>query len=151
VHTVVADLSRFVLWVCRGPYLLGKFVAIDLRELFGLPIEAGTTPEAIAEDPLWGTPQLEQYELSQRQRRLAQRLRRAGKFSAALDHTRRALQGNPDSAMLHLLQGDLAWQLNQKAAAIKSYQRFLSLHPPYLADAERIQRLLSGTMFNLRN
>lgn len=143
-HAVVVDLSRMVLWVSRGPHLIGPFVAVDLRPLFKIPLSSMDQVEKIEADPLQGSSQLRQHRLARRQMAHAEELQRAGRLAKALDYARRAVQIAPDSTAARKLLGDMLWGAGRRQAARLHYKKFLELHPPYLRDVEQIKARLRG-------
>jgi isopenicillin-N N-acyltransferase like protein len=137
-HGVVADLTDMVLWVSRGPHLLGPFVAIDLKPLFGIPLARMDPPEAIPADVLLDSPELRRYQMAQADMKLARELNASKSFVAALDHAHRASLLAPDSHEAQKLMGDLLWQAGRREDAKAYYRTFLKLHPPYLKEKEEV-------------
>jgi tetratricopeptide (TPR) repeat protein len=142
-HGVVADLTDMILWVSRGPHLLGQFVALDLRPLFSIPMSSMAPPEPIPPDVLYDSPELKRYQLGQEQIELARQLLKAGNLVRAADHARRATLTLPDSHEAHKLMGDVLWKAGRKDEAREHYDTFLKLHPPYLREKEEVQTLLN--------
>ena len=142
-HGVVVDLSSFVLWIARGPHLLGAFEPVDLKALFGEAV-LGTAarPKPIEADPLGASPQLEKYRLALAQLAHARWLREVRDHARALDFATRATTMDPELEAAHRLKGDLHWLLGQKAEARKAYRQYLGLNPPSLAERERIKARL---------
>jgi len=140
-HGVVVDLSAFVLWISRGPHLLGAFEPVDLKTLFGEATTAAvaTAPKQIAADPLGASPRLERYRLALAQLAHARWLQGVKNLAGALDFATRATSMDPDLERAHKLRGDLLWQIGRKEEARKAYRRYLELHPPSLMEREAIK------------
>jgi isopenicillin-N N-acyltransferase-like protein len=144
-HSVLVDASDLVLWVGVGPHASGKFVAFDLvRELgAGTRAKPATEPTGapadLPADPIVDTQEFADYRLAQTALRSAAELRGLGRLDRALDAARVAAGAEERSPDAQLLLGDLLWQRGAKEPARAAYHRFLELHPPYLADIERVQ------------
>ena len=149
-HGVVVDLTTMVLWVSRGPNLLGAFTPVSLRALLGMPLQlpagggkpAALDPEPIPADPLRGSDAHQRYLQAQAQVDYAESLAGEGQTVEAVDYARRAVGLEPDSAEARLLLGDLLWSAQRWDEAKEEYRRFLTLHPPYLKDKERVKTRL---------
>ena len=135
-HAVVVDLSNMVLWVSQGPHLLGRFVAVDLKPIFGLPSSELGSPQHLDADPLVGTAELDRFRQARAQIKHARWLLAAGDPVAALDFASRAAALTPRSPEPQMLLGDLLWQQGQQQQARKHYKTFLGLFPPYLKQRE---------------
>jgi tetratricopeptide (TPR) repeat protein len=138
-HGVVLNLSEMMLWVSRGPNLLGPYVAVDLRPIFGMPISAVRESASLKADPLLGSPQLARYRLARRQMAYARRLARGGHLTGAQDYAARAVALEPESAEASKLLGDLLWRAGRQEQARERYRTFLKLYPPYLKDVEQVK------------
>ena len=143
-HSVVVDLSAMVLWVSQGPHILGRFVPIDLKTIFGLPTQDLAKVKAIKADPLVGTLVLDRFLQARAQVKHARRLLSAGDLSAALDFAARASVMAPRMTEPHKLRGDVLWLLGQQEQARLHYRTFLKLHPPYLKDREVVKARIEG-------
>lgn len=141
-YGVVADLSEMVLWVSRGPHLLGSFAPVDLKPLLGLPVKLDSALEPIAADPLLGSARHGRYGLARSQMAGARRLREQGDLQAAVDLASRAVSMQPESVEAHTLIADLLWQRGQREKAKEHYRQVLELHPPRVREMERIKNLL---------
>lgn len=141
-HGVVVDLTEMVLWVSRGPHLLGPFVPVDLKAVFGIPTTAVARPEAIPADLLQDSPELGRFEQAMAQMDHARTLSKVETRGEALDYARRAVGAQPASPEARLLLGDLLWQAGRWDEAKREYRRFLALHPPYLKNKERARARL---------
>jgi hypothetical protein len=142
-HGVVVDLTEMVLWVSRGPHLIGEFVAVDLKPLFGIPVQAMEPIEPIPADTLEDSDELARFEMVRAQMKHAAALRDGGKLAAALDYASRAASAQPDSAGARKLLADLLWQQGRREEAKQHYRKFLELRPPYLRDREVVKTRLS--------
>jgi hypothetical protein len=140
-HSVVVDLDEMVLWVSRGPHLLGRYVAFDLAALFGegQPRQIG----ALSEDPVRQSAELVGLRLARSQLAYAQRLRVAGRLDAALDHARRAVGAAPGLPEARLLLADLVWATHGPEQARAHYRRFLALSPPAQGEVRRARARLA--------
>ncbi|MCA9669656.1 MAG: tetratricopeptide repeat protein [Myxococcales bacterium] len=139
-HSVVADLSEMVLWVTRGPHLVGPYVAIDLKPLFGVAVGTSySPPKNIPPDPLQGSAQLARYRMVVAWLEYASRLELNGKLRAALDYLRRAAAAAPKLPRVHKRLGDLLYKLGETSAAKDAYKTYLGLNPPYLKDVEAVK------------
>jgi tetratricopeptide (TPR) repeat protein len=139
-HSVVLDLSEMVLWVSRGPHLLGSYVALDLAALFARGGERTIT--ALPGDPIDGSGELASLRVARAEIDHARRLQAVGRGDAALDHARRAASAAPRLPEAQLLLADLTQQQQGLARARSRYERFLALAPPALADVQRVRALL---------
>jgi isopenicillin-N N-acyltransferase like protein len=138
-HGVVVDLSEMVLWVSRGPHLIGPFVAVDLKPIFAIPLAAVAQVEPIPADPLLDSPELARYQQAQAAIALARQLRRTRRYDRAIDFARRAILIEPESPDARKLLGDLLWSAGRHDEAKQHYATFLKLRPPHLRDKERVQ------------
>jgi hypothetical protein len=139
-HSVVVDASNLVLWVGAGPHLLGKFVAFDLaHELNG--VERPPAPDLPA-DPTRESDEFAAWQLASSSLKAVERMRKLGQLDRAIDEARRAVAAEEAMPEASRTLGDLLWQANERGDAIVQYRRFLTLHPPYLADIEEVQRRL---------
>jgi len=143
-HGVVVDLTDMVLWVSRGPHLLGPLVAIDLKAVFGQPVKQMTAIEPIAADRLLDSSELRSYQQARGQLEYAHRLARERRPQEALDYARRAAAIQPNSPGAQMVLGDLLWDLGRWQEAKRAYGQFLQLHPPYLKDRERVKARLGS-------
>ena len=141
-HGIVLDLSSFVLWIGRGPHLLGAFEPVDLKTLFGEAMSAATAPKPIEADPLGASPRLERYRLALAQLAHARWLYSVENLAGALDFATRATSMDPELEPAHKLRGDLLWQQGDQAEARKAYRRYLELHPPSLKEKEQVKSRL---------
>jgi tetratricopeptide (TPR) repeat protein len=137
-HGVVVDLTDMVLWVSRGPHLLGPFAAVDLKPIFSMPLGSMDPPEPIPADILLDSPELKRHQMSQQAIRLARELGAAGQLTRALDYAHRASLLSPDSHEAQKLMGDLLWEAERKEEAKDYYRSFLKLRPPYLKEKEGV-------------
>lgn len=142
-HGVVVDLTDMVLWVSRGPHLLGPFVAVDLKPLFSVPLTSMGPPEPIPADILLDSPELKRHQMSQQAIRLARELDAAGELTRALDYAHRASLLSPDCHEAQKLMGDLLWEVGRKEEAKEYYRSFLKLRPPYLREKEEVAARLN--------
>jgi len=143
-HSVVLDLTEMVLWVSRGPNLLGPFVPVDLKAVFGMPVKEMTSIEPIPADPLRDSPDLLRFRQAMGQIEYSRELARAGRLADALDYARRAAGIQPSSTAAHMLLGDLLWQAGRWNEAKREYRLFLELHPPYRKQRDRVKARLGS-------
>jgi len=141
-HSVVVDLTEMVLWVSRGPHLLGRFVAVDLKPIFGLPTPDLAKVKHIEADPLVGTVSLDRFRQARAQVDHARRRLSSADLPAALDFSARATAMAPQMPEPHKLRGDVLWKMGQREQAKQHYRKFLKLHPPYLKDREVVKARL---------
>jgi tetratricopeptide (TPR) repeat protein len=141
-HGVVVDLTDMVLWVSRGPHLLGPLVAVDLKPIFGMPVKEMSNPEPIPADMLYDSAELSRFRQAEAQMAYARSLAKSNQSAEALDYARRAVAVEPDSAEARLLLGDLLWKAGRWVEAKKAYKGYLERHPPYLRDRERVKARL---------
>lgn len=141
-HGVVLDLTEMVLYVSRGPHLLGAFSVVDLKPIFGIPAQSKDPPQEISADSLFGSSELDRYRQAMSQLDYASALEKSGHLSLALEYARRSVQMLADSPRTHRVLGDLLWQADRREEAKKHYRRFLELFPPYLRDQERVKSRL---------
>jgi len=141
IQGVVADVGNLVLWVNTGPGVLGRFVALDLKPLFG---EATTPPlpEAIPADPLLQSLEYERYRLARSQMRFAEDLQRRGELRLAADHAQRAVDAAPGLPVARRILADVFWELGDRAQAQHQYRRFLALKPALRGEVERVEQRL---------
>jgi tetratricopeptide (TPR) repeat protein len=138
-HGVLLDLDDMILWVSKGPHLLGAFTPIDLKPLFAIPTNSiPSQPETIPPDPLLDSPELKRHQHVQLQLELARQFEKMGEMVQALALAQQAAQLEPESPDAQLLAGDLLWEENEKEEAKQYYQNYLKLFPPYLRDKERV-------------
>lgn len=141
-HGVVVDLTQMVIWISRGPHLLGELVPVDLKPIFAIPVKSMEQIDAIPADPLQGSDDLARREMARGQLAHAEELAGAGKLDRALDYAARAAQATPDSPDARKLLGDLLWRAGREQEALAQYKKFLELHPPYLRDVEVVKARL---------
>ena len=141
-HGVVLDLSTFVLWISRGPHLLGAFEPVDLKILFGEAMSSAKAPKPIEADPLGVSPRLEKYRLALAQLAHARWLQGVKNLHGALDFATRAASMDPELEPAHKLRGDLLWQLERQDEARKAYRRYMELYPPSLMEREQVKSRL---------
>ena len=143
-HSVVVDLTAMVLWVSQGPHLLGRFVAVDLKPMFGLPTQDLAKVKEIEADPLLGTLTLDRFRQARAQVKHARQLLASGDLPAALDFAARAAAMAPQLTEPHKLRGDVLWQMGKQEQARQHYRTFLKLYPPYLKDRETTKARVDG-------
>lgn len=142
-HGVVVDLRDMVMWISRGPHLLGKLEPLDLAALLAdKPTASQGLPEPIAADPLLGSARLKRYDLARAQVRHARWLARRHHLATARDYAARAAALEPESTEAQKLLGDLLWRAGKTAEARKHYEAFLKLTPPFLQDVEEVKARL---------
>ena len=139
-HSVIADVTRGVLWVSRGRHQLGAFDAYSIAR-FGEDLA-----ETIPADP----ELLREYQDLSRFRELTASLERrlsAGQ-SLGTDGAQQLLEAeslNPRSSDPPRLRGDFAHSAGNLTAALDAYRAALDARPAFRADREahrdRIQDL----------
>jgi isopenicillin-N N-acyltransferase like protein len=142
-HGVVVDLSDMVLWVSKGPHLLGAFVAVDLKPIFSIPLASMEPPEEIPADILLDSPELQRYQMAQSAMQLARGLAAHQQLTKAFDYAHRASLLAPDSHEAQKLMGDLLWEAGRTDEAKEYYRTFLKLHPPHLKEKEEVTARLN--------
>lgn len=135
-HGLVVDLTAMVLWVFKGPLLLGEMTAIDLKPLLG--IEGKTDiPQEISEDGLLSSLDFRRFRLARNQLSYVKKLKRNDELEKALDYAKRAVGLAPKWPKAQRAVADLLWILDRKEQAAIHYREFLKLNPPYKKDIER--------------
>jgi isopenicillin-N N-acyltransferase-like protein len=142
-HGMIVDLPNLTLWVCRGPNLIGKWTAFDLRPLLGVPLEGQHIAVEIDADALFGTRALREHRLVEEQLRFAARLSQVGAIARALEQARRALELAPKLPRAHYLVAELLWQLDKRQQAKEHYRQFIKLGPAFRGRVERAQSRLT--------
>ena len=144
-HSVVVDLTDMVLWVSTGPHLLGRFVPVNLKPIFGMPTQDLAKIKPLEADPLHGTLVLDRFRQARAQMKHARALYASGDRTGAIDFAARASAMAPKMTEPHKLRGDVLWELGQQEQARAHYRTFLKLHPPYLKESETVKARLEGT------
>lgn len=142
-HGLVVDLTNFILWVSRGPHLLGPFVVIDLKALFGQPVAGAVLPKGIEADPLKDSARLDLYRLAKTQLDHARWLLNLDHRLGALDFATRAASLDPELSDAFKLRGDLLWDLGRFDEAKEQYRQFIKLHPSRPSEQEDAKARLS--------
>jgi|GEM_PF-4403644 len=125
----VLDLTDFVLWVARGPHLLGGFEPFDLRYLLqGANTMRGDLKEIPAE-PLLDSLPWRAIDRARQAMAYARRRAASGAPEEAYRFAKRALLFAEEYPPAYLLAGDLAWELDRKVEAASHYRRFLATNP----------------------
>ncbi len=134
-HAVVAEVTRGVLWVSRGPHQLGEFDAYRLED-FGTPF----APPIPADEALANGD----YERLQAERALLKELELAVEAGGFEDWSTfdAAFAKNPDDPHLHLLFARAKAAAGDPAAARAAYERALAAVPPFPGQARAIEREL---------
>ena len=119
-HSVVADVTRGILWVSRGPHQLGAYDAYSI-ERFG---------EVVA-PTIAASPLLERYGLLREARALLDAGGRA--------NLERALDLNPGDAEALYDLGKLLEESGDAEHALERYRAALAAQPPFPGEAEEIR------------
>lgn len=142
-HSVIVDATNMILWVGLGPHALGRYLAFDLRhELLGE--KRRPLPDFI-EDPTLQTPEYRDFVLAGRELEVSQTLEKRGERDRAVEEASRAVELAPLLPEARKRLADLLQARNQgddRAAARKHYETFLTLSPPYRREIEEVQALL---------
>ena len=113
-HSVIADVTRGILWVSRGPHQLGEYDAYAIQD-FGTPPAPSIPASVLLSDG--------RYEKLGKAREL---IRKGG-----IRNLERALALNPgDPEALHALGAALE-KHGREAEALARYEEALAAHPPY--------------------
>jgi tetratricopeptide (TPR) repeat protein len=146
-HSVVVDATSLILWVGIGPHALGRYVPFDLRkELLG---EDRPAPLDFPEDTVLTSEDYRAYLQAQAAMEHAQEMRRIGELDRAIEEAGKAEALQPSMPEAHRLLADLLRQRGDagrgdRDRARRHYQRFLEVHPPYLADIEEVRKILQA-------
>ncbi|MBK8481356.1 MAG: hypothetical protein IPL40_09310 [Proteobacteria bacterium] len=139
----VVDLRELVFWTTGGPLLSGPFAAIDLKPIFGLPVQAGQLAQALPADATLGGAELLRWRLAREELVRARELARAGAWAAAAAMAERVEQIAPALPQAQILAGDALWAAGAAGAAKLQYRALLASHPPFLEDVERARARLA--------
>lgn len=132
-HAVVADVTRGILWVSRGPHQLGQFDAYSI-EAFGGAAPAPPIPE----DPLLSSGA---YERLCKARGL---VKRAEESEAGEDLLREALALNPGDPKALFLLGEALVATGKPAEARIQFEAALAASPPFRAEIDAIKSALAA-------
>lgn len=129
IDGTVVDLTDFVLWVAKGPHLVGGFEPFDLRYLLqGADTMRGDLQE-IAAEPLLNSLPWRSIVRCRQAMAFARSRVKSGNVAVGYRFAQRALLFAEEYPRAHLLAGDLAWQLDRRAEAARHYRYFLSTNP----------------------
>jgi hypothetical protein len=148
-HSVIFKPDSLVVWVSTSPWQLGKYVAYDLKKVFGLPeksissnYEIYAVARTIPADTFLLT---QQYRNFQRYQNLSAQLRELMRDHKALPagFERKYQQSNPELYLTYEHLGDYFREMDDAEKACKYYVSALRYKLPGLDERKKIQSKIS--------
>ncbi len=141
-HAVVIDATAMVMWVGEGPSTLGRFHALDLRQMLGRAHGRAAPLDDLPTDRLLHSEEFADYREALAALDHAKFLLAHGHPERSLSSAKIALALAPDVGDLHRLLGDVERELGHLEIAKTHYRRYLELVPGRLREQERVRGIL---------
>jgi len=143
-HGVVMDVTAGKMWVSDWPHVEGPFIPFDVMTLLDdhAPQTQSSSLAVIPADPMLTDGRYKNFLTSLSHARHSAAFLQSGNFPAAQTAANQAIALNPRYYLGHELLGRAQLATGNRAAAIESFTRALSLDPPYAARRTALQEML---------